>query len=295
MKTLSRILVATDFSAAGQRAVTGAGFLAQQHGAELHLLHATPDWSLFSRWTAARQENYEAVNQHAQRALRDEVNRILGVYGIHVRGEIQFGKASEVISQSVTSYQSDLVVLGARGEHEPRIAPAALGGTALKTLLHTDRPLLLVREGKVLPYRTSIAAIHEPSEVAKRLITWGAALVPGGDCHIVHAFDAPYCERLRLCGCDSVTIDACAQTTESLARQGFDKLLSSVTPGARIHLHLARGNPLGVLVTEIARHAPQLVAIGRHDNDAGRAAHETGGTLGLRMSYHSPVDVLVVP
>jgi universal stress protein E len=292
MKLLNRILVATDFSPAGQRAVTRAGLLAQQHQADLRVLHATPDWNLFSRWTSARQEHYEAINQHAQRALREEVNRILTAYGVHARAEIQPGKASEVISGAVASYQPELVVLGARGEHEPRIAPAALGGTALKALMHADRPLLLVRESHTYPYRTSIAAVHEPSEVAKRLILWSCALVPRGDCHIIHAFDAPYCERLRLCGTDTAVIDACAQTTETVARQGFDKLLLSANQDARIHLHLVRGAPLGVLVTEIARHAPQLVVIGRHDNDAVR---ESGGTLGLRMSYHTPVDVLVVP
>jgi universal stress protein E len=292
MKLLNRILVATDFSAAGQRAVTRAGLLARQHEAELHLLHVTPDWNLFSRWPAARREHYEAINQHAQRALRDEVNRILSMYGVHARGEVQLGKASEVISRAITSYQPDLVVLGARGEHEPRIAPAALGGTAIKALLRADRPLLLVREEHARPYRTSISAVHEPSEAA-RLILWGSALVSGGDCHIVHAFDAPYCERLRLCGTDSAAIDACVQTTEAVARQGLDKLLLAAAQDARVHLHLVRGNPLGVLVTEIARHAPQLVVIGRHDNDAERAAG--GGTLGLRMTYHTPVDVLVVP
>jgi nucleotide-binding universal stress UspA family protein len=293
MKLLNRILVATDYSAAGQRAVTRAGLLAQQYQADLHVLHATPDWNLFSRWTSARQEHYEAINRHAQRALRDEVDRILSQHGVHARGEVQLGKASEVISRAVTLYQPDLVVLGARGEHEPRIAPAALGGTALKVRLRGDRPLLLVREAHVHPYRTSIAAVHEPSDVAKRLILWGSALVSGGDCHVVHAFDAPYCERLRLCGTDSAAIDACVQTTEAAARHGLDELLLTAAVDARVRLHLVRGNPLGVLVTEIARHAPQLVVIGHHDNDAGRASG--GGTLGLRLSYHTPVDVLVVP
>jgi nucleotide-binding universal stress UspA family protein len=295
MKLLNRILAATDFSAAGRRAVTRAALLAQRHEADLHLLHATPDWKLFSRWTSARQQHYAAVNQHAQRALRDEVNRILSAYGVHAHGEIQRGRASEAINRAVASHQPDLVVLGARGEHEPRIAPAALGGTALKILLRADRPLLLVREDRALPYRTSIAAVHAPSEVAKRLILWGSALVPGGDCHVVHAFDAPYCERLRLSGIDTASMDACVQNTEAIARQGFDKLLLSAAPGAHIHLHLVRGNPLGVLVTESARHAPQLVTIGRHDNDTGDANRHSGGTLGLRMSYHTPVDVLVVP
>src|SRR5579859_674924 len=80
MKLLKRILVATDFSPAGQRAVTRAGLLAHQHEADLLVLHVTPDWNLFSRWTSSHPQHYEAINQYAQRALREEVNRILGIY-----------------------------------------------------------------------------------------------------------------------------------------------------------------------------------------------------------------------
>lgn len=42
MNDLSCILAATDFSAAGDRAVRRAALIARQHDAELHLLHAVP-------------------------------------------------------------------------------------------------------------------------------------------------------------------------------------------------------------------------------------------------------------
>src|ERR1700727_2851354 len=77
VKLLNRILVATDFSVAGQRAVTRAAQLHHQHEANLQLLHAAPDWNLFSRCTTAQKQLYDEVTLHAQSAMRDEVNRVL--------------------------------------------------------------------------------------------------------------------------------------------------------------------------------------------------------------------------
>jgi universal stress protein E len=295
MKSFNRILVATDFSPAAQLAVTRAGQLASQHGAELHVIHATPDWNLFSRWTSAKQQHYEQITLYAQSALRDEVNRILSTFGVHAHGEVQLGKASEVIARVTASYEPNMVIVGARGEHNPPVAPAALGGTTLKLILRGACPLLLVRNEDTSAYRTSLAAIHEASELSRRLTLWGTSLVPGGGCHIVHAYEAPYIERIHSCGIGAGEADTCVEAAQAVARKSLDELLRAVALESRVHLHLAHGNPLGVLVTEIARYAPQLVIIGRHETPSGHGSHESFGDMGLRMAYHTPVDVLVVP
>jgi hypothetical protein len=90
--------------------------------------------------------------------MRDEVNRVMNEFGVHAQGAVQLGKASEVISRVIGSYQPTIVVVGAQGEHEPRIAPAALGGTLLKLFLRRECPLLLVRDGDPHRYTTALAA-----------------------------------------------------------------------------------------------------------------------------------------
>jgi len=295
MKLLHRILVATDFSTAARLAVSRAGQLASQHAAELHIVHATPDWNLFSRWTAARKEHYDLISLHAQQALRAEVERVLQTYGVHARGELQLGRASEVILRARAAYEPDLIVVGARGEHKPPVAPAALGGTTLKLMLSAVCPLLLVRNEHTDPYRTSLAAIHATSELSRQLARWATALVPEGECHIVHAYDTPYLERIHACGVSRAESDLCVAAAEQAARKSLDQLVASIEPGARVQVHLVRGNPLGVLVTETARYNPQLVVIGRHEGPGGPGMHDNLGDRGLRMAYHTPVDVLVVP
>lgn len=295
MQVLNRILVATDFSPASRLAVTRAGQLASQYGSDLQLIHATPDWNLFSRWTSARQEHYEQITLHAQRALGGEINWVLHTFGVHARGEVQLGTASEVVRRKIASYQPNVVVIGARGEHEPRISPAALGGTALKLVLQAECPLLIARGWDLGAYRISVAAVHEACELSRRVVFWGSALVQAGECYIFHAYEAPYVERLRLCGVDDAAVASCLLATEKEARRSVDQLLGSAVAGAQITIRVVHGDPLGALVTEAALCGPQLVVVGKHEPGREHSPPESLGTMGLRIAYHTPVDVLVVP
>jgi nucleotide-binding universal stress UspA family protein len=291
---INRILVATDFSPASRLAVTRAAQLASRHAAQLRLVHATPDWNLFSRWTVARRENYDAVTTRAHKAMREEVDWVLQQFGIHARAEIQLGRASRVIAREAADYQPSIIVAGARGEHQPRISPESFGGTTLKLLLHTLYPLLLVRGWDLHPYTVDIAAVHDTCDVSRRVVLWGSTLVGAGDCHVMHAYEVPYMERTRACGVSEVAINECVLATEAAARRIIDETITAAAPGARIHPHVIHGTPLGTLVTEIARYQPTLVVLGRQEARPSDS-QEPFGTEGLRMAYHCPVDTLIVP
>lgn len=294
MAFLERILVATDFSPASQLAADRAAQLANQHQAELYLIHASPDWSLFSRWTFARPQDHEAITAHARDAIRDEAARLTGGFGVRIRSAVHLGRASRVISRIASEYHPNLIVASARGEHRPRISPESFGGTTLKLLLHTDYPLLLVRGPDPKRYRVSIAAVHDACDVSRRVVLWASSLVGTGDCHVMHAYDVPYIERTRASGVSNTSIDECVAATESAAQRFVDDVITAAAPEAHTYPHVVRGNPLGCLVTEIARHQPTLVVLGRQEADAGES-FEPFGTEGLRMAYHCPVDTLVVP
>jgi universal stress protein E len=293
MNILERILVATDFSAAGHNAVERAGQLASQHKAQLRVVHAAPDWKLFSRWTSARHEHFEALSERANQTMHREVDWVRSQFAVEASSETRLGRASEVIAQATLDYRPSLIVMGARGEHQPRISPESFGGTTLKLLLHTDFPLLLVRGWNTKPYRTSLAAVHDVCEVSNRVVLWGSALVDGGDCHVMHAYEAPYIERTSACVTETV-VQECNSAAESVARRLVREAAAAALPGAHIHTHAVRGNPLGALITEIARYQPTLVVLGRKELTAG-ATREPFGTEGFRMAYHCPVDTLVVP
>ncbi len=230
-----------------------------------------------------------------RRALNNEVKRVHSTFGVHTEGELHVGKASEVIVRAIGSFEPTLVVAGARGEHEPRIAPAALGGTAIKLLFRTEKPLLLVRGNDAVPYKTSMAAVNGPTELSRRVVGWASGLVPNGDCHIVLGYDTPYSERMRFCGIDPLIIKDCVASAEATARESLETLVGEAAKDSHTHLHLEKGSPLGILVTEMATFYPQVVVVGRHETEPGQSPAEAFGSLGFRMAYHIPVDVLVVP
>lgn len=293
MNLPNRILVATDFSPAGRDAVTRAGQLASQHNAKLHIVHATPDWKLFARWTAARPEHYEAVTQHAERSMNAELARVSAEFGVGATHETRIGRASTVIAETAMDYRPSLIVAGARGEHQPRISPESFGGTTLKLLLHTDQPLLLVRGWDLKPYRISLAAIHDSCDLSKRVVLWASSLVGNGHCHLMHAYEAPYFERIRACT-DEVSAHACELAAETVAHRIVREMATAAAHAAQVHTHAVKGRPLPALVTEISRYQPTLVVLGRQEFGLS-ATREPFGTDGFRMAYHCPVDTLVVP
>lgn len=294
MALLNRILLATDFSPASRLAANRAGQLASEHQADLYLIHATPDWGLFSRWTCARQQDHEALVAHAQDTVRAEAARLESEFSVRAHSEVQLGRASRVIVRAASAYQPNVIVAGARGEHQPRISPESFGGTTLKLLLRSECPLLLVRGCDPKPYRVSIAAVHDACDISRRVVLWASSLVGSGDCHIMHAYDVPYIERTRASGVSNVAIDESVAATEAAAQRILGDVVTAAASEAHTHAHRVRGNPLGCLITEIARHQPTLVVLGRQETNTGES-FEPFGTEGLRMAYHCPVDTLVVP
>jgi len=260
----------------------------------LRVVHVTPDWNLFSRLAPANQKHYSELLQHCERALDLLVTRMRNDFGIVARADLQSGTATRGILRAVESTQPQLVVLGARGEHEPRLAPAALGGTALKLIAQLGQPILLVRNTRAGAYRTSLAAVEEAREVTSRVVEWAAVLAPA-DLHIVRAFDVPYLERLRACSISGSDIDRCVSDARERVQGVADRLIESVVGSTKVRSHVVQGEPLAVVLTEIVRSGADILVVGKHDHRPEHGTHAVYGSVGLRMAYHAAIDALIVP
>jgi nucleotide-binding universal stress UspA family protein len=294
MPILKRILVATDLSAGGHRAVMRAGQLARQWEAGLFLVHARPDWTLFARSRPASHDSYQDVAQGADKPLREVQADLEAHFGVHARCDSRLGKASNVIAAMAAEHEPHLVVIGARGEHESGETGPCLGGTALKLLTRVEQPLLLVRGATAAVYTTSLVAVDTAGGLSRRAVLWGSALVPEGDCHVVHAYDLPYVERMRLRGVSEAVIDGRMRLAHEEATTTAQGVLGAADGAVRVQSHAVRGEPVATVLAEITRHAPQLVVIGKRGPQAPPGQHGVMGGVGFRIAYHAPIDVLII-
>ena len=291
---MKRILVATDYSASARRAVWRAGDLAREHGAHLHLIHAQPDWNLFSTSTAGTADQFKAVTAHAEQALGRELNWLETTFGIAARGENRVGRASQVLRSVAAEFEPHLIVAGAHGENEPPQMAPLLGGTAAKLIAFSSVPTLIVR-GPEQPYRVALAAIEAPGENSRQLLEWTHLLLRSGDCHLVHAFNAPYAARMRAHGVAEDSVRECEADVRKSASAIVEELL--MTPGCaglRLHAHLINGEPVSAVLTEIANSKPDLVVLGKHRHPPRDVHLASFGSVAFRIAYHAPGDVLVV-
>ena len=292
---IRRILVGSDFSASARRAVCRAGQLATQHEAQLHLIHVQPDWNLFSRNGAP--DYYRALTDDAAAALATEVAFIEKTFGIHARGQVRIGTASEVLGSAVTEIQPNLIVVSACGEHDSANNPALLGGTTLKLMAFARVPLLIVRNRDALrPYQTAVVAVERSLAEARRLIQLGYLLVPEGDCHLVHVYTMPYFERLRLGNVSQQTLDSWRQAMSGEAEAFVDNLLKqSVVPQHRTHPHVICGEPVTGVLAQVDRLKPDVIVVGKHQHAGRDHLMRSIGSVALRIAYHATGDVLVAP
>ena len=294
MPVLKRILVATDLSAASQRVIMRAGQLARQWEANLFLVHVRPDWNLFSRWRPAAQDSYEDVARSADEPLRKTQAALLSEFGVHAQCHSRLGKASHVVAAMVAELQPHLLVIGARGEHSGRGPDPCLGGTALKLLTRIDIPVLIVREAGAAPYSSALVAIDVAGPLSRSAVLWGSGLVADGECHLLHAFDVPYLERMRLQGVDEVVLERRRKQAEEAANITVRDVLGAAEGKATLHSEAIPGEPVGAILDSIERIRPHLVVVGKRELQPAHLQSGPMGGVGFRIAYHAPTDVLVI-
>lgn len=277
---LSNMLVATDLSARSDRAVERAVLLANQTQAVLTIMHVIDDADL--RGTAADQMQDDA------RALI--ASHVAGLSNqARTRIEIVFGKAGRDILEVAERVKAELIVLGIhRNESRERFR----GTTAERVIRTGVRPVLLVKAKPQRPYARLIVGV-DFSACCRRAVEFAVRLIPGGEFHLVHAFDVPY--KAFLTGDDSrreISKDQQQQMHEFVGTDltALQTALQAVPP--RVFQVVKQGTVRQVIHEQVDRLKPDLLVVGTH----GRSgfAHAMLGSVAEDLLSHPPCDVLAV-
>ena len=147
-RTVTRILVPTDFSEPSDAALEYATTLAGKLGASLHLLHVFEDPYLSGGAFAA--EMYAPVPADLRESLLDEAKlrlaeRIdtLDVARFHPTADVYTGPTARAITDYARDQNIDLIVMGTHGRGA--MAHLLLGSVAERVVRSAGCPVLTVR------------------------------------------------------------------------------------------------------------------------------------------------------
>jgi universal stress protein E len=291
---MKRILVGTDFSPASDRAAQVAAAWARRFGAALRVLHVVPP----KRWLIGLWRTdltiVAAAHRHAGAALKHVAETLDPSRQIDLSTGLVSGAASVEIARAAQDFRADLVVVGARGEHEVRPGHLTLGGTALKLLSATSVPLLLVRTATTEAPGCVLAAV-DLSPVSKHVLTW--AHTSGGErsMTVFHAYEAPFASRLNAYGIANESIDLYSDEEQKRRERELDSLIAQVFKQGAVRRIVARGDPIDHLFEHVRHLEPGLIVLGKHSRRPGTRAARGAGSVSRHMALFASTNVLIVP
>ena len=292
MEKIQRILIATDFSPRGERAVQRAAQLASEHGAELYLLHALPALPLevFKRLIAATPlETEQRLYNRAKIALQNRAE-ILASKGIRVKHHVAIGRPHIEINRYAQSHHADLIVIGDQGESFAR--ELFLGTTASKTLRTGHHPLLIVRQEPRDKYKHVLVPV-DFSKNSLNALEMALKAAAEASIHVLHVVEMPLGQKLKQAGYDAERVDHYRDEMLAHAREGMEKIVSDYAHGdTRVASIIEYGRASDTIREKTQALDIDLIVIGkRGQTELDEALF---GSVTKHILYETPCDVLVV-
>ncbi len=281
MQALNRILAATDFSPAADRAVHRAALIAKEQGAELHLLHVVHPLNLYPGQEIDAGALDEAALGAAGERLGPLAKMLAEHYGIRTHAAWRIGRAHARIAEYAREISAGLVVVGARGENT--LLDLLLGSTASRLLRLRAGSTLVARNAEVEGYRRVLAAV-DFSRASRAVLEWARRLAGETSLSVVHVLEPELSRRLSADQRDQANAEM-----RAIAESLMANLLADL-PGENAG-HVESGYPPERVLELAQRWRTDLIVLGRH----GQAGLEEYllGSVSKDVAQAADCDVLV--
>ena len=123
---------------------------AREAAAQLRIVHVTPPKGRLSVAWHLKAAVADTIQHHAANALKRTAEIADPQRMLELSTGVLSGPAARSIVRAAREYRADVLVVGARGEHDEDGAPT-IGGTSAKLLDAAEIPLLLVRQARKDP------------------------------------------------------------------------------------------------------------------------------------------------
>lgn len=278
-----KILLGTDLSGRGDRALDRATQLARQWDAELVVVHALesegldlPEYRGLPSWR--RPPDGAAL---VERQITEDVRGELPRLKVHV----EEGPAARVILEAVQREQADLVVLGLGRQRT--LGQGGVGRTVDELFRRSPASVLVVKRRPNGPYNHLLVGTDFTDE-SRHGLEIAARLFPTAVVALMHAYEMPY----RAVLLDTPLGRDFGEMERSTVRGFLDG--ADLAPSLRegIVTLIEHGPPEVMLSNYVMEHAADLTVIGAFERS--RLFHVMIVGKGPRIVEAVPSDVLVV-
>jgi nucleotide-binding universal stress UspA family protein len=290
--TPRKILLATDLSARGDRALERAVEVAQRHGASLVILHVfeeldestltygsrvVPSWH---RPPSAASLMKQRIRQGLRSDLGDAIEKAVIL--------IEQGNPAEVIERVAASEQVDLVITGIAREGMFASRPVVLGKTVEQLLRRLPVPILIVRNRARDAYR-HVVVTTDFSDPSAHALQMAARFFPTQPLYLLHASEVPY----------STLVDDSnrhADRYREVRTAELNEFLASIflpeDDRRRLVPIIEPGPPAQIIRDYVQTHAADLLVLGTQGRGAVMEAFLGSTTKSILATL--PCDALVV-
>ena len=290
---VERILAATDFSRSAESAVQRAAWLARNCGATLEIAHSIDLPILPEAWRKLVEgEGFTEEELRAQAQVRlDQLATTLALDSGITPGTLIFsGKPSQALAEFATKNATDLIVVGAHGEHF--LLDFFVGSTAIKLLRLSTRPVLMVKQTPPFAYeRLLIATDFSPaSHMAAEL---AAELFPYSELYLFHVYEIPFERQMYYAGSNSETVDHYRQLSEEVVQRQMEEFVSTLAAPERFVSKLSHGYAPALIADYVSKISADLLVLGSRRQSGIAAA--LLGSVSSHLVAESRIDLLLVP
>jgi len=278
-----KILLATDLSGRGDRALDRATQLALQWDAELTIVHALegkgldfPEYRPLPSWRQP-PDPAAAVERKIREDIRGPCPRL--------RIVVEDGPAVQVILDAAARGRAELIVLGL-GRQRP-FGAGGIGKTIDELFRRSPVSVLIVKRRPNGPYNHLLVGADFTPE-ARRGLEAAARLFPTAATTVMHAYEMPYSGVML----DTQLGRDFGELETATLRSFLDEAALSDEQRSRLDPLIEHGPPEMMLAAYVMERGADLTVIGAYERS--RLFHVVVVGKGPRIVESVPSDVLVV-
>lgn len=286
---MKKILLATDLGSNSDRAMERAITLANETGAKLHIIHATPAYA-----HPAKKKATIALKQNAEELIRFYLDGYKSTSGLDISITVmQGGDAFAHILDYAYKIKADLIVMGMHGKAKFR--DLFVGTTLERVVRKGGKPVLMVKNKVAGPYKNVLAGI-DFAPGSRSALRMAMEFAPKATFCVVHSYDIPHYAKTSYVYSMSKAIveERCQKDLKAFLKTetAYFKKEHGGMP-VKLKGKLVVGSVYDSLVRQASAVKADVIAIGAHEHFGYVLPSSKLGGVAEDILANPPCDVLI--